>query len=154
MLRRYELSHAEMRELVRAIDEMDMLPLATPFSPEDVELIESLALPAIKIASPDLVNRVLLERCVKSYKPLLISTGASTMEEVAKTVGWLDSACAEFALLHCVSCYPTPAITSPTLWRWCSPGSPFRCSPSPPTTSRRTVITAAACWRPSSMRLR
>src|SRR5207248_1996808 len=35
MLRRYELSRAEMRELVGAIDELDMLPLATPFSPED-----------------------------------------------------------------------------------------------------------------------
>src|SRR5262249_21639304 len=82
MLRRYELSPAQMRELIREIDEMDMLPLATPFSRDDVDLIESLSLPAIKIASPDLVNRVLLERCVKSYKPLLISTGASTMEEV------------------------------------------------------------------------
>src|SRR5205814_10084607 len=75
MLRRYELEPEALRELIIAAREMDLLPLATPFSPEDVELIETLGLPAIKIASPDIVNRVLLERAVKSGKPLLLSTG-------------------------------------------------------------------------------
>jgi len=116
MLGRYELSFAEMRELVTAIDEMEMLPLATPFSPGDVDVVEKLSLPAIKIASPDLVNRVLLERCMKSYKPMLVSTGAATMQEVETSVGWLDAGCAEFALLHCVSSYPAPASQAHLSW--------------------------------------
>jgi N-acetylneuraminate synthase/N,N'-diacetyllegionaminate synthase len=116
MLRRFELSFDEMRELVCAIDEMEMLPLATPFSPDDVDVIEKLSLPAIKIASPDLVNRVLLDRCAKSQRPLLVSTGAATMEEVSAAVEWFRAGRAEFALLHCVSSYPTPANQAHLGW--------------------------------------
>jgi N-acetylneuraminate synthase/N,N'-diacetyllegionaminate synthase len=116
MLRTLELSHEQMRQLVEAIDAMELLPLATPFSPADVDVIESLRLPAIKIASPDMVNRVLLERCAATYKPLLISTGAATMDEVTATVGWLDTACCDFGLLHCVSSYPAPPEQAHLAW--------------------------------------
>jgi sialic acid synthase SpsE len=57
--------------------------IATPFSPGDVEIVESLNLPAVKIASPDVVNRPLLSRASRAGRPLLVSTGAATMEEIA-----------------------------------------------------------------------
>jgi N,N'-diacetyllegionaminate synthase len=105
-LKKYELSAEDTRRVVQRIRDLKMIPLATPFSPADVETIESMRIPAIKIASPDLVNRPLLERAVQAKKPLLISTGAATLDEVDTTVDWLREWNASFALLHCVSAYP------------------------------------------------
>jgi N,N'-diacetyllegionaminate synthase len=116
MLRKYELSSDEIRRIVQRIRELKMTPLATPFSPGDVETIESLRLPAIKIASPDLVNLPLLELAARTGKPLLVSTGAATMEEVEAAVGWLRKWHSQFALLHCVSAYPTPGEQANLCW--------------------------------------
>src|SRR3954469_10208472 len=116
MLRRYELSHESMREIVAAVRELGMLPIATPFSPDDVDACESLDLAAIKIASPDLVNRVLLHRAARTGRPLLVSTGAATALEVTTTTAWLREWGASYALLHCVSSYPTPLGQSHLCW--------------------------------------
>src|SRR2546423_71533 len=80
-----------------------MIPLATPFSLADVDTIAELDLPAIKIASPDVVNRPLLLRAAELQKPVLVSTGAATMDEVDQAAVWLRDYGASFALLHCVS---------------------------------------------------
>jgi sialic acid synthase SpsE len=116
MLRRYELPTAAIRRIVEAICAHKLIPLATPFSVPDVELIGEFDMPAIKIASPDLVNYPLLKRAAELGKPLLISTGAATMEEVATTVGWLREWRRPFALLHCVSSYPTPSEEANLCW--------------------------------------
>jgi N-acetylneuraminate synthase/N,N'-diacetyllegionaminate synthase len=109
MLRRYELSPADLAKVIAEARRHGLVPLATPFSLDDVETIARLDLPAVKVASPDVVNRPLLERCAALGKPLLVSTGAATTEEVAAAVGWLNPWAVPFALLHCVSSYPTPA---------------------------------------------
>lgn len=116
MLKRYELSREELIKVVSVIRELRLTPLATPFSPADVDVIEELNLPAVKIASPDLVNRVLLERAAASGKPLLLSAGAATMDEVARTVHWLEAWQSEFVLMHCISSYPTPAHQAHLGW--------------------------------------
>lgn len=116
MLRRYELSAEDARTVVRAIRDAAMVPIATPFSLEDVGLVRELDLPAVKIASPDLVNRPLLQRVARLGRPMLISTGASTLDEIDATVGWMRSWNASFALLHCVSSYPTPPCEANLCW--------------------------------------
>jgi sialic acid synthase SpsE len=116
MLRNYELPADELAAVVEAIRAADMLPIATPFSLEDVQRVAELDLPAIKIASPDLVNQPLLWRAAQLRKPLLISTGASTIEEIATTVEWLREWQAEFALLHCISAYPTASADASLCW--------------------------------------
>ncbi|HSU68503.1 MAG TPA: N-acetylneuraminate synthase family protein [Tepidisphaeraceae bacterium] len=116
MLRKYELPFADVRRIVQRIRELNMIPLATPFSSQDLETVEALRLPAIKIASPDLVNRPLLERAAEIGKPLLISTGAASMDEVATTVSWLADWNCPFALLHCISAYPTPNPLANLCW--------------------------------------
>jgi N-acetylneuraminate synthase/N,N'-diacetyllegionaminate synthase len=116
MLRRYELSIGDIRRVVQRVRELNMIPLATPFSSQDLEVIEALHLPAIKIASPDLVNRPLLEGAASLRLPLLISTGAANMDEVATTVDWLADWGSTFALLHCVSAYPTPNELAHLCW--------------------------------------
>ncbi|HUB24830.1 MAG TPA: N-acetylneuraminate synthase family protein [Tepidisphaeraceae bacterium] len=116
MLRRFELSEKAVTELTAAARRMGLLPLATPFSPGDLPLIDALDLPAVKIASPDLVNKPLLRAAAALGRPLLISTGAATMDEVDAAVGWLNEWKTPFALLHCVSSYPAPAAWANLSW--------------------------------------
>jgi sialic acid synthase SpsE len=116
MLRRYELSAEEVRKVVHTVRELKLVALATPFSPPDLESVAALRLPAVKVASPDLVNRLLLRRIASYGRPMLLSTGAATMEEVETSVRWLREWKATFALLHCVSSYPTPPEHANLCW--------------------------------------
>jgi N-acetylneuraminate synthase/N,N'-diacetyllegionaminate synthase len=116
MLRRYELPPLEIARLATLARQRGLLPLATPFSLEDVDVIEHLDLPAVKIASPDIVNRPLLERVARLRRPMLVSTGAATIDEIARCVAWLREWRTVFALLHCVSAYPTPASEAHLAW--------------------------------------
>lgn len=118
MLRRYELTSSELRQVVRLAQQLKMIPLATPFSPADVETVKGLDLPAVKIASPDLVNHPLLVQASRLNRPLLLSTGAATMAEVQRTAGWLYGWGASFALLHCISSYPAPTSQANLCWLW------------------------------------
>jgi sialic acid synthase SpsE len=116
MLRQYELPPAHVRRVVDAIRERDLIPIATPFSLPDVDAIADLNLPAIKIASPDLVNHPLLLRAAALGKPLVLSAGAATMDEVTNAVTCLRDTGATFALLHCISSYPTADTDANLCW--------------------------------------
>ena len=116
MLARYALCDRDAEEIVRAVRALGLVPLATPFSPADVDLIERMKMPAVKVASPDLINRPLLERAAGLGRPMLVSTGAATMDEVEQAVTWLRGWGAAFALLHCVSAYPAPAEQANLCW--------------------------------------
>jgi N,N'-diacetyllegionaminate synthase len=107
MLARLELQHAEFAELADYARVCGIEFLATPFSPADVEFISSLGLRAIKLASPDIVNRPLLEAIAECGVPVIASTGASDLDEIKEGVQCLRAAGAsELALLHCISSYP------------------------------------------------
>lgn len=116
MLRQYELSADDTQRVVDAIRARGLVPIATPFSLADIATVEALDLPAVKIASPDVVNRPLLMRAAKTRRPLLVSTGAATIDEVNTAVEWLNDAGAAFALLHCVSSYPVPIESANLCW--------------------------------------
>lgn len=116
MLRRYELSGPAIQQITEAIAARGMMSLATPFSLPDVEVVRTMRFPAIKIASPDLVNYPLLRSAASLGRPLLISTGAATLDEMETTVQWLRQWGAGFAFLHCVSSYPTPLDQANLCW--------------------------------------
>jgi sialic acid synthase SpsE len=116
MLKRYELSDADVRKLAAEATKLKLWLIATPFSPGDLPLIDSLDIPAIKIASPDLVNKPLLREAAKLGRPMLISTGAATMDEIDRTISWLVEWSAPFALLHCISSYPTKPPDANLTW--------------------------------------
>jgi sialic acid synthase SpsE len=80
----------------------------TPFYKEAVaELCPYVAF--YKIASYELLVRELLEACAETGKPVVLSTGMATMDEILDAVGILRAAGArDITLLHCVSAYPTP----------------------------------------------
>jgi len=108
MLRRLELNIDEMAQVVDRAHKRGIHAVVTVFSTELVEVAETLAWDAYKTASPDIVNRPLLEALMATGKPMIVSTGASTLDEVIRAVGWLDGARDRLAVLQCVSCYPAP----------------------------------------------
>jgi N,N'-diacetyllegionaminate synthase len=110
MLRRLELTIDEMALVVDRAHERGIHAIVTVFSTELVEIAETLAWDAYKTASPDIVNRPLLEALAKMGKPMIVSTGASTLDEVVRAMDWLEGVRDRLAVLQCVSSYPTPDL--------------------------------------------
>jgi len=82
--------------------------VSTPFDDEAIEFLDPL-MPYYKIASADLTNTPFLRKIASKGKPVLLSTGASTLAEVDIAVDELDRAGApSVTLLHCILNYPTP----------------------------------------------
>ena len=108
LLRRFELPVQEHEQLSQYCKARGALYLCTPWDAHSVAVLESLAVPAYKVASADLTNLPLLDRLTQTGKPLILSTGMSTAEEIKVTVQFLNRRQANFALLHCNSTYPAP----------------------------------------------
>ncbi|MCX5688875.1 MAG: N-acetylneuraminate synthase family protein [Planctomycetota bacterium] len=108
MLRRLELPLAQMRAVVQRAHERGIHALVTVFSVELVEEAATIPWDAFKTASPDIIHLPLLESLMTTGRPLIISTGASTLEEVERAAHWLAPAADRTMFMQCVSSYPTP----------------------------------------------
>jgi N-acetylneuraminate synthase len=108
LLRRFELTVDEHRQLADYCRTRAALYLCTPWDALSVDVLESFGVPAYKVASADLTNLPLLDHLAQTGKPLILSTGMSMLEEVKATVAFLDKRNTQFALLHCNSTYPAP----------------------------------------------
>ncbi len=107
MLRALELTPAEFARIKSHCDDTGIEFLATPFGVEDLRMLLDLGVRAIKIASPDIINRPLLEAAAGSRLPILLSTGASETAEIDAAYDLLNRQLAlPLVLLHCVSTYP------------------------------------------------
>ena len=83
---------------------------SSPFDATAVEFLESMKVPAYKLASFELVDLPLIQRMAKTGKPLIISTGMATLDEIDEAVQTARTAGAtQIALLKCTSAYPSPA---------------------------------------------
>ncbi len=106
MLRELELDPGVIAEVVQAASDANLAAIATLFSVDHVAAAVRCGFEAFKTASPDVVNRPLIETLLATDRPLLVSTGAATLSEVEAVSTWLGDH--EHVLMHCVSAYPTP----------------------------------------------
>src|SRR5581483_10267145 len=90
LLRALELPAAELARVAEAAAAAGILFLASAFDDESVDALARLGAPALKIASPDLVNPFLLEHAARTGLPLLVSTGMSDLAEVRTALRLLD----------------------------------------------------------------
>lgn len=108
LLRRFELTVPQHKQLADYCKTKGILYLCTPWDKRSVDMLEDMKVAAYKVASADLTNLPLLDKLCNTGKPLILSTGMNTHEEVRITVDFLNKRKAAFALLHCNSTYPAP----------------------------------------------
>ncbi|MGE3809797.1 MAG: N-acetylneuraminate synthase family protein [Gemmataceae bacterium] len=102
------LSNEEFGRLAQEVRSLGMITMATPFDEESVDVIEGMGLDVIKIASCSATDWPLLERVAEANKPVIVSTGGLSWKEIDDLVSFFDHRRVHFAIMHCVSIYPTP----------------------------------------------
>jgi N,N'-diacetyllegionaminate synthase len=96
-------------ELIQTCKENNIEFLSTPFSFEAADYLNSIGMAAFKVASSDMSVLPYLEHIAKYGKPIILSTGASTLEEVKQAVETIEKAGNDqIIILHCTLKYPTP----------------------------------------------
>lgn len=107
MLKKFELSFAEFREIKRYCDAVGIIFLSTPFDQKSVDFLDELGIPAFKIPSGEITNFPLLKQIRQKKKPIILSTGMSTLEEIGNAVDLLKiNGANDIVLLHCTTAYP------------------------------------------------
>jgi len=104
-----KLSERDFKSLLGHARHVGLTAFSTPFDDEAVDLLATLDMPAIKIASADLTCHPLIERSAKLGKPMILSTGTATLAEVEEAVEiCVKAGNDQVALLHCTLKYPCP----------------------------------------------
>tara|TARA_R110002049_G_scaffold125367_1_gene280981 strand:- start:21238 stop:22242 length:1005 start_codon:yes stop_codon:yes gene_type:complete len=88
-------------------DKVGLEFMSSPFSNEAVDLLEKIGVKKYKIGSGEVNNLLLLEKIIKTKKPIIISSGMSSLEELDQTVAFLKLKGAIFSILQCTTSYPT-----------------------------------------------
>ena len=100
-------------DMMRLAQELGIEMFSTPFSEEDADFLAELDVPAFKIASPDITHHPLLRHVARKGKPIILSTGISTLGEIEEAIQVIESeGNTQIVLLHCTSTYPTPYTDS------------------------------------------
>lgn len=102
-----KLSKEEVQTLIQAIRAASCIPSATPFDEASVELCEELEIPLIKLASSDINDWFLIEKIAQTKKPVIASSGGSSVKDTDDLVTFFANRNIPLALNHCVSLYPT-----------------------------------------------
>jgi N,N'-diacetyllegionaminate synthase len=107
MVRKLELEEQDFEKLFDHAHKKGIMFLSSPFDKQSVDLLDRLGVPAFKIASGEITNFPLLRHIVRKRKPVILSTGMSTLGETEEALEVLrNEGAKEIILLHCVSGYP------------------------------------------------
>ena len=102
------LNRDGFQALLDEVRRQGLLAACTPFDEASVDLIEEMGFDIIKVASCSARDWPLLERIAASARPVIASTGGLLQADMDALVSFLGHRGADFALMHCVSVYPTP----------------------------------------------
>ena len=101
-----------MDPLFKHAREKGIFLFSSPFCPDDVDVLEKAGCPVYKIASFEVNYPQLIAYCAQTGKPIVMSTGLATLEEIDKAVAVArDNGCKDLTLLHCESHYPADPRT-------------------------------------------
>jgi sialic acid synthase SpsE/mannose-6-phosphate isomerase-like protein (cupin superfamily) len=105
-----KLEWNDYKVLQKLAKQHGLLTICTPFDEKSVERIVDMDFDIIKIASCSAHDWPLLEKVSKTLKPIIFSTGGLKISEIDEVVSFLDHKGCDFAIMHCVSIYPTPDV--------------------------------------------
>lgn len=106
MLKKLELSFDNFKELKEYALKNNIMFISSPFDIKSVDLLEKLDVPLYKIGSGELTNFELIDYVQKTDKPLIISTGMATLEEIKESYDYIENK-ENLIILHCITGYPT-----------------------------------------------
>lgn len=110
MLARLELRPEQHAELQQQCGKRGLVFFSAPFDEQAADALESLDVPLFKIPSGEITNLPLLRHVAAKRRPLILSTGMATLDEVGTAVAAIRAAGdPPLAILHCLSAYPAPA---------------------------------------------
>jgi N-acetylneuraminate synthase/N,N'-diacetyllegionaminate synthase len=107
MLQALELPEGAYREILALCNQLGIVFLSTCYSPEDADFLDELGVPAFKFASLSVVEPTFLAHVARKGKPIILSTGMATMEEVEAAVNAIrHEGLEDIVLLQCTTDYP------------------------------------------------
>ena len=103
-----ELSFEQFKELSEYAKNKNFIFFSAPFDIPSANFLHGIDVPCFKIASSDLTNMPLIKHVAAMQKPMIISTGIGTLQEIEDAVNWcMLEGNDQIAILHCVANYPT-----------------------------------------------
>ena len=108
ILENYNLKVSDHEKLIEHCNDIGIQYLCTPFCADAVRVLDDLGVDGYKTGSGELGNFQLMKAIATSNKPVIISTGMSTAEEIEATVNFMKELEADFMLTNCTSIYPAP----------------------------------------------
>ena len=102
-----EFSEEQLKQIYEYANELDITCFSTPFDTDSVEILEAIKNPIYKISSFHVTDLPLIERVCKTNKPIILSTGMSSIDEIDNAVNLIRKYTEQFVLMHCISSYPT-----------------------------------------------
>jgi len=101
------MTHDEIATMVQAIRQGGSIPMATAFDEVSVDQCVELGVPVIKVASSDINDWFLLEKIAKARRPVIVSTGGSSLKDMDDLVTFFENRNVPLAINHCVAIYPS-----------------------------------------------
>ena len=105
--KRMEFSLEQWKEIKKHCDDVRLDFICSPFSNLAVDWLEEIGVQTYKIGSGEVNNLLLLEKICATRKPIIISSGMSSFDELDKTVDFLKNKSVDFSILQCTTAYPT-----------------------------------------------
>lgn len=112
LLKKLELKDDEIKDLYLYAKIKNIIFLSSVFDKEHVDLLNALGVPAFKVPSGEITNFPLLRYVAEKKKPIILSTGMSTLNEIEEALAVITPKGVKYIiLLHCITNYPAEATT-------------------------------------------